>query len=165
MRAHLVAGLALLASLLAAPSARAELTLSASGGVGVELRPQQQLEAGNVMLAPGYRLLGGLLRPELGVAVAWEAARQLRPSRAGLELRPMLVVAPPLLPLYLRLVTSGVDLFSRRYRTVAYGGALGLQLQVAGLGVFAEAGILPRQLQERLRWVLEGRVGIVVALG
>lgn len=152
-----------LAALAAPRPARAGWTVAGSAGLGVEVSPEAQVQAGNLMGTVGYELLG-MLRPELGVVGSLEAARHGRPTQGGLEFRPMLVVQPPLLPVYGRLIVSGVDLFSSSRRTVAYGGALGLQLGVLGVKVFGEAGVLPRAQDGRYHWILEARAGLLFNL-
>jgi hypothetical protein len=122
------------------------------------MSPTHDQQATNIMIAPGFGLLG-LLRAELGIVGLYGAARAGDPSDLNLELRPMLVVSPPLLPVYGRVVLAAVNPFSSD-RTLAYGGALGLGVSLAGLGLFAELGVLPRSVASTMHWILEGRAGV-----
>ena len=159
---YLGVGLVALVAVAGRP-AQAGWTVAGSAGLGVEVSPETQVQAGNLMGTVGYEFLG-ILRPELGVVGSLEAARHGQPTQGGLEFRPMLVVQPPLVPIYGRLIVSGVDMFSSRRRTVAYGGALGLQLGVLSVKVFGEAGVLPRAQDGRYHWILEARAGLLFHL-
>jgi hypothetical protein len=151
MRMLLVASTFLM--LLAAPlSAHAGFGVEGSVGKGVALDPTKA-QPTNLMVAPGYGFL--FLRLQLGVAADLP---DVEASKFDLGLRPMLTLSPPILPLYARLVLAWNNLFHDS--TVAYGGALGFGLSFAGIGVFAEAGVLPRDYQDKLQWVIEGRAGV-----
>ena len=75
-----------------------------------------------------------------------------------IELRPMLVLDPPILPMYLRAIFAVTELLEDP--TVAYGGALGVGGSLFGLGIFAETGVLPRSKNDKFFWVIEGRIGV-----
>lgn len=150
------------ASTLAAPAAaRAGFILEASVGKGAQLSPDLQAEQVNIMLAPGVTILS-LLRLELGFV---NNLPDTENGKYNLELRPMVVVAPPLLPLYGRLIFAFTNLLGRDEleREIAYGAALGIKLGLGPIGVFAEAGLLPRSreinMKDEMSWVLEGRLG------
>jgi hypothetical protein len=151
---------ALLAALLALPArpARAGLGVEASLGYGYEVSPTTESQATNIMIAPGYDV-GGLLRAELGLVGLYGAARAGDTSGLNLEFRPMLVLSPPILPIYGRLVVAAVNPFSAD-RTLAYGGAAGISLGLGGVGVFGELGLLPRSVANAIHWVMEGRAGV-----
>ena len=157
---HLMCALfMLLASTWGMRTAQAGLTLSGSLGFGGEVSPAQRFAATNAMVAPGYDLFG-FIRTELGFVGTLEQVRAGNPLNVGWELRPMVVVTAPLLPLYLRLVFAAVDPFSNANRAWAYGGALGCGFALVGLGVFAEMGVLPRSVDRQMSWLLEGRAGV-----
>jgi len=101
-------------------------------------------------------------------------------TKTDLELRPMLSIVPPILPLYGRVIFLVSNLMERggSKREVAYGAAVGARIGtpsiglVPAMGVFAEVGALPRSrdfvavdsagtttTDSKLAWVLEGRVG------
>jgi hypothetical protein len=160
---HLIGTLLAAACLLASQRAEAGLTLSGSVGVGGQVSPNAQFQATNLMLAPGYDFLG-FVRPELGFVGTLEQVRAGNYLNVGWELRPMVVLTAPLIPLYARLIFAAVDPFSSTNRAYAYGGALGVGFALVGLGVFAEAGALPRSVQNTMSWVIEGRAGVYVGL-
>jgi len=66
-------------------------------------------------------------------------------SKFDLALRPMVVISPPLIPLYVRGIFAVNGLVEGPTR-IAYGGALGLSFGLFGVGVFLEAGYLPQDL-------------------
>jgi hypothetical protein len=93
-------------------------------------------------------------------------------SKTNLELRPMLSIVPPILPLYGRVIFVVNDLLKGKTE-IAYGAAAGLRIGtpsigfVPAMGVFAEVGALPRNrdfpngstTDSKLAWIVEGRVG------
>lgn len=161
---HHVLSSCLVAAVCAAPlaTAHAGLTLATSLGYGYQVSPTSQTDATSLMVAPGFGL-GSLLRLELGILGAWDAARAGNTAGLGLQFRPMLVVSPPVLPIYGRLVLAMVDPFAST-RTVAYGAAGGVSVSLGGLGLFAEAGVLPRSYNAVISWVVEGRAGLNIDL-
>ena len=147
-------------------AAHAGATLALSAGVGGQTAPSQRMPT-NVMLAPGYAL--GPIRAELGFVTALSDVPSPMTGKTSteLELRPMLVIAPPVSPLYGRVILAVTNLVDGP-RDVAYGGALGLSFGMLGANVFVEAGGLPRSVsvpqasggtKDELRWVVEGRLG------
>lgn len=142
--------------LLAAPAARAGWVVEGSIGKGVQLNPSVEAEQLNVMLAPGYAL--PFVRLELGLV---NNLPDLQASKYNLELRPMIAIVPPILPLYGRVIFAVTNLLGRddQKTELAYGGALGLKFGLGPIGVFGEAGLLPRSRMSKLSWVLEGRLG------
>lgn len=140
--------------------------LEGSVGVGAQLNPSVERTPVNVMLAPGYGF-AGIVKLELGLAAN---LADVQNSRFDLELRPMVVVSPPLFPLYLRGIVVVQNLIHGPTNP-GYGGALGLSFGLLGVGVFVEAGALARQVpvesatlptsnQDEYRWFLEGRAGV-----
>jgi hypothetical protein len=158
MRKHLFAFVLVIAAAVPLFSARPAhaIGVEASLGKGVSIDPVEAQPV-NVMVAPGVSLLW--LRLQLGVAADLPDVKE---SKFDLGLRPMLSLHPPLLPLYGRLIFAVNNLFHDELRTVAYGGALGLEIAIAGIGLFAEAGFLPRDPKGEVgfTWVVEGRAGI-----
>jgi hypothetical protein len=162
---------ALVAAALALPAAaRPDTTLALSAGTGTQTSPRERMPT-NVMLAPGYAL--GPIRAELGIvgALADVTSPTTGRTRAELELRPMLVLAPPASPLYARAILAVTNLVDGP-RDLAYGGALGLSFGMLGASAFVEAGALPRSIavaqagggtKDELRWVVEGRLGAMYA--
>ena len=133
--------------------------LSGSVGFGFEVHPDANPQAENMMLAFGLGFLGDILRPELGILTAygklWGKGRQT----FQYELRPMLRLGMPFLPLYGRLIFAGLSVFEDR-RNIAYGGALGLNFNAGPIAIFGEFGPLPRRVSGQTHWVLEARAGV-----
>jgi hypothetical protein len=134
--------------------ARAGFILEGSLAKGAMVSPDVKAEQTNIMLAPGLTVLS-MLRLQVGLA---GALPDVKGSKFDLQVRPMVTVSPPLLPLYGRLIFAVTNL--RDDAVLAYGGALGLSFELAGLGVFAEAAALPRSVNSQLQWVVEGRAGV-----
>ena len=154
MRKLLLASLFI--SCLAAPmAAHAGFGVEGSVGKGLVVSPDVQAEPTNLMVAPGISLLW--LRLQLGLVADLP---DVEDRDFDIGLRPMLTLSPPILPLYGRLVFAFNNLMDEDLRTVAYGAVVGLSFGLAGVGVFAEAGVLPRSLNSEMLWVLEGRAGI-----
>jgi hypothetical protein len=162
--------LALALALTTPAAASAGATLAFSVGSGWQTSPSERTPT-NVMLAPGWAI--GPLRAEVGLAAALADVTNPTTGRADteLEVRPMLVIAPPTVPVYGRAILAVTNLVDGP-RDVAYGGALGLSFDLAGAGVFVEAGVLPRSVtvalpaggtDDELRWFVEGRVGVSYA--
>ncbi len=127
-------------ALLAMPmAAQAGFVVEGSLGYGAQMRPSFEVEGQSLMLAPGYALLGEVLRLELGLVLN---RSQLDNGDFHMQLRPMLVIDPPILPFYVRGIVGFDDPFGDRQ--LAYGAALGVGGSVLGLGLFAEAAYLPR---------------------
>ena len=115
----------------------------------------------------------GMLKLELGLL---GNLGDVQNSKFDLELRPMVVISPPLVPLYLRAIFAVQNLIYGP-TTYAYGGALGLSFSLLGAGLFVEAGVLPRNVKidvvtnvpvvgtaahatrDEFRWFAEGRLG------
>jgi hypothetical protein len=170
----LLVGIAALGLATAPAAARAGAVVELSAGVGSQLQPSVARAPTSVMIAPGWSF-ASVLKLELGLAAA---LGDVRNARADVELRPMVVVSPPLFPLYLRGVLA-VQNLANGPTQVAYGGAVGLSFGVplAGLGLFAEVGLLPRNVtidlqsgapvvgstanatKDEFRWFAEGRLG------
>jgi hypothetical protein len=164
---------AAIAGLAAFPrDASAGFLLEGSVGSGAQLSPSVERTPVNVMLAPGWGF-AGLLKLELGLL---GNLGDVQNSKFDLELRPMVVVSPPLVPLYLRAIFAVQNLIDGP-TTYAYGGALGLSFSLFGAGLFVEAGVLPRNVKvdvvtnvpvvgtaahatrDEFRWFAEGRLG------
>ena len=146
----------LLLSLGAATTAHAGWVIEGSVGKGGRVNEPRGWEPTNVMVAPGYQFLG-FLRAQLGLV---GDLGDVQNSRFDLQLRPMLGIYPPILPLYARAIFAFQNVVLGP-RHAAIGGAVGIKLGLPfiGLGVFAEAGMLPRFTDSTTQAVVEGRVG------
>lgn len=143
----------------AAPSAAHAIGVELSAGKGVAFDPTKA-QPTNLMVAPGIQLLW--VRANLGLVADLP---DVEASKFDIGVRPMLSLHPPILPLYGKLVFAFNNLLDEGPgRSFAYGGALGLEIVFASLGVFAEAGFLPRNPKgdQGFTWVLEGRAGLSI---
>jgi hypothetical protein len=166
----------LIAMLLAPAAVRAGLVLDASVGKGYQTSSPKGWGQSNLMLAPGFAPSTPVLsmfQLQLGIVVDFSDKSG---SKTDMELRPMLTVAPPVVPLYGRLILVFNNLLGRTdQRELAYGAALGARVGIPsiaiipGFGVFAEVAALPRSHDygtesnggtvSKTFWVVEGRVG------
>jgi len=135
--------------------AHADWVMEGSVGEGGRVSAPRGWEPTNVMVAPGYALLG-MLRLQLGLV--GELA-DVKNSKFDLQLRPMVGFYPPIIPLYVRAIFAVESLLHTSH--VGVGGALGVKigLPFIGLGLFAEAGLVSRFVDSKTQSVLEGRVG------
>jgi len=80
-------------------------------------------------------------------------------SKFDLQLRPMIGIYPPILPLYARAIFAFQNLLhSPRHMAIGAAAGIKIGLPFIGLGVFAEAGVLPR-FASTTQMVVEGRLG------
>ncbi len=143
---------------LAPATAEAGFVLEGSLGKGAQVRPSPvAAEPTNVMIAPGYELLG-LLRLQLGMVAE---LGDVKNRDFDFQLRPMIGIYPPILPIYGRLIFAVQNLLGDGSTNVAVGGAVGIKIGIplTGLGVFVEAGVLPRFVDSETQTVVEGRAG------
>ena len=159
----LVLGVAALAMLAGPAPASAGPLLELSVGSGFRFQPKTiERIPTNLMLTGGYSF-AGTLKLELG-AVA--NLGDVENSDFEVDLRPMVVVAPPAFPVYLRAILGVTGLVDGP-RDINYGGALGWDLGALGVGVFIEAGALSRRIEvptatgtaKDTVWIAEGRIG------
>ncbi|MGC3999230.1 MAG: hypothetical protein QM767_18040 [Anaeromyxobacter sp.] len=147
---------ALLAGPVAAWAGPGVLELSA--GSGFLLEGENDRIPTNLMLTGGLDVLD-TVKLELGVVYNLD---DVEGSKSEVDLRPMVVVAPPLFPLYLRGIV-GVTGLKEGPTAMNYGGALGWRLGALGLGVFIEAGAMTRKVDtatgDDTLWIGEGRIG------
>jgi hypothetical protein len=134
-------------------AANAGMGVEASLGKGWEVQPDSQQQPLNLMVAPGYSFM--IVKLQVGLVADLPDVEN---SKFDIGVRPMLTISPPILPLYARLILAFNTL--KEDATLAYGGAVGLGFGLAGVGIFAEAGILPRNQNDQFRWVVEGRAGV-----
>lgn len=133
-------------ALVAATFIAVPLTARAGGIVSVSLGTGAVVSPGccgtrtptNIMVAPGYGL-GEMIRAELGVVGVLD---DVEGGEYNLSIRPMLVLDPPIIPIYVRAIFAVNNLLEGD-TSYTYGGAIGVGLSLLGLGIFAEAGILP----------------------
>jgi hypothetical protein len=177
MRKFLVA-VTLSTMFLIPTAARAGFLVDASLGKGYQAAPTPRgWEQLNLEIAPGYApSIPVLSMFQLQLGIVTDFADKAG-SSTNLELRPMLSIVPPILPIYGRVILEVNHLFERggSKREIAYGAAAGVRIGtpsigiVPAMGVFAEVGVLPRSRDfvdssgtgttSKVAWVLEGRVG------
>jgi hypothetical protein len=149
IQAALVLGLLSFAS-----AAHAGWIIEGSVGKGARVSPSPaQATQTNVMIAPGFTV--PFLRFEVGLL---NELPDLKDSKYNIEVRPMIVVAPPILPLYGRAIFAFTNLLHGDTH-FAWGAAGGVKIGIGPVGVFAEAGFLPRSIASTINWVIEGRLG------
>ncbi len=161
---RLVLSAAALALLAGPVAARAGAVLEFSAGSGFRWDPSPtERTPTNLMLAGGYSF-AHMLKLELGVV---GNLSDVKGSKFDVDLRPMLVVSPPLFPLYLRGIFAVTNLANGPQK-IQYGGALGFSFGLLGIGGFLEAGIVPRVVEittptgktDKTYRLAEGRVGV-----
>ncbi len=157
--AKLFPAFALSALLLAPLSAHADWMIEGSAGTGLTLSPHSgDRIPTNIMVAPGYKL--SFVRLQLGVV---GNLSDVKHSKFDLDLRPMVMVKPPLFPLYGRAIL-GVSGLVEGPSSLNYGGAVGARLGALGVGGFLEAGILSKRIKvndkDKDAWYAEGRIGV-----
>jgi len=175
MRKFLVAA-TLTAMILVPAAARAGFLVEASLGKGYQTSPTPHgWDQTNLNIAPGYAPsvpVLSMLRLQLGIVTDFGDGDRAG-AKTNLELRPMLSLVPPILPIYGRVIFLVNNLFDRNgaKREIAYGAAVGVRIGtpsvgvMPAIGVFAEVGLLPRNRDfggttgTKVAWVTEGRVG------
>ncbi len=135
--------------------AKAGFILESSIGKGLQVSPsvQKDLQPVNLLVAPGYGL-GKMIRAELGVVL--DLPKESKDL--NLRLRPMLVVDPPILPIYGRVILGVANLLDKS-RAFEFGGAIGAGGSLGPVGLFGEVGVIPQAASDGFVWLLEGRVG------
>lgn len=158
-------------------AARAGFLLEASYGKGYQVSPTPRFwEQSNLQIAPGYAPsvpVLSMIHFQLGIVM--DLADGSAANKTNMQLRPMIALVPPILPIYGRVIFAVNNLFEGK-REIAYGAAAGLRIGIPGvvilpgIGVFAEVGALPRKREyvadpvagttdSKFAWVVEGRVG------
>jgi hypothetical protein len=174
MRKFLVAA-TFTALILVPAAARAGFILEASAGKGYQVTSPRDWTQSNLMLAPGFASslpVLSMLKFQLGIAADFADKSG---TSTDLELRPMISLVPPILPLYGRLILVFNNLLERTgKRELAYGGAVGARIGlpsigfVPSFGVFGEVGALPRSheygtesggTESKMFWIVEARLG------
>jgi hypothetical protein len=169
MRKFLVAA-TFIAMILVPAAARAGFILEASYGKGYQVAPTPRFwEQSNLELSPGYAPslpVLSMIKFQLGIVMDIADGSAL--NKTNLQLRPMVSLVPPVLPIYGRVVFV-VNNLLKGDREFAYGGVVGARVGIPsitilpGVGVFAEVGYLPRSRDygdsSKFASVIEGRAG------
>jgi hypothetical protein len=167
MRKFVMAAVLTLSVLLPAVSQAGWVVEGSLGKGGQVSGPHREWERINFMVAPGVSIVS-LLRLQLGIVGDFADTSG---SKTDLELRPMISIVPPLLPIYGRAIFAIANLAGRggAKREFAYGAAGGVRFGLGPIGVFGEVGVLPRSREfenasgtgtsSKFVWIIEGRVG------
>jgi hypothetical protein len=148
------------AVILAVPlTANAGFIVEGSLGTGYGVSEPTGRVPTSVMIAPGYGL-GEMIRLELGLNFE---LGDVDFHSFDLQIRPMLVLDPPLLPFYVRGIVVFDNLIDDLDTNYGVGGALGMSFSLAGIGIFGEVAGIP-YLKDSTYWVVEGRAGIYYAM-
>ena len=153
---HKVSLLAIAVALVIPAAAKAGFVLEASLGRAAQVSPWNSDQPTNIELAPGFSI-ANIIKAELGFVVDMQKG-----AKTNLRLRPMLVINPPIIPLYGRLIVGYDNLFSGD-RHFEYGGAVGVSVSFTVVGVFAEVGYVPQHTDAGFQHFVEGRVGAALS--
>jgi hypothetical protein len=130
-------------------------------GQGLQLspRPVWAAQATSVAIAVGWSFAEPF---ELQLALVPQVDA-LKAGEFDFEVRSILKVSPSGFPMFGKLIAGITQLASGPQR-LALGGALGWQVHVGGVLLFAEIAMLPRAGLGRdgagkLQWIAEGRLG------
>ena len=137
---------------LAPQQAEAKFVLETSVGKGFSIKPDVAATPSTIMVAPGWGL-GSMLRLHVGFLTAFGDAED---ARLDFQIRPMLVIDPPVLPIYGRFIMAFINL--REHQEFAYGGAIGVGGSLGPIGLFGEFGIIP--VGEAAIILAEARAGV-----
>jgi len=149
---HKTSLLAVAVALAIPAAAKASIVVEASVGRAAQVSPWNSDQPTNLEIAPGIGI-GNMIKAELGFVVDWQNGQ-----KTNLRLRPMLVVSPPVIPLYGRLILGYDKMFSSD-RHLEFGGAVGVSFSVSAIGVFAEVGYVPQNTSAGVEHFVEGRLG------
>ncbi|MEL6340301.1 MAG: hypothetical protein AAFP04_12980 [Myxococcota bacterium] len=147
-------GVALVAVPQFAHAQSIELSLGSGFGFGDSIDDTQRIPT-NIMGTVGYELAAGLLEPQLGLVADFGDVDE---TDFDIQLRPQLKIAPPIIPIYGRLILSVVNIFGDGDTEVYYGGGLGLELPIPLVSPFIEAAVLPTSVEGLT--VFEARIGV-----
>lgn len=116
----------------------------------------------SVMLAPGIRALP-MFTLQLGLLTRPDEERG---RDVDLDLRPMILFNPPLVPFHLRAIASVPTVFDGT-KQIDVGGAVGTRFGLFGVSLFLEGGYLTRVVKYQddpygHEWMVEGRVGLAL---
>jgi len=153
---------AVLTSIVLLPAAsQAGWLLEGSVGKGYMVSSPRAWTQSNFMVAPGWSPpVLSLLHLQLGVAVDFADTSG---SKTNYELRPMIAICPPILPIFGRAIFAVQNLGGSGKTVWAYGAAGGVRFGLGPIGVFGEVGALPRSISSKFYWVAEARAGAYLA--
>jgi hypothetical protein len=155
----IVAGLTAL--MLIPAAAQAGWLVEGSLGKGYFVSKPRGWDQINFMVAPGWSPpVLSLIRLQLGVAVDFADKSN---SKTMYELRPMVSICPPILPIFGRAIVAIRNLGGDGDTVYAYGAAGGVRFGLGPIGVFGEVAALgqkiPAGTEKKFMWEVEGRAG------
>ena len=155
----IAAGLAAL--MLIPAAAQAGWLVEGSLGKGYVVNEPRQWDQLNLMVAPGWSPpVLSLVRVQLGFATAFADKSG---SKTNFELRPMVSICPPILPIFARAIVAIRNLGGNGDTVYAYGASVGVRFGLGPIGVFGEVGALGEKLptgtDKKFMWEVEGRAG------
>jgi hypothetical protein len=175
MRRFLVAATFMSAMTLVPAAARAGFVLEGSYGKPYQVTSPRAWGQSNLMLTPGYAPSAPILsmfQLQLGVAVDLVDKSG---TKTEMQLRPMLMFNPPIIPLYARAFVVFHNMLGRGgNHHPSLGAALGARIGIPsiavlpGFGVFAEVGAIGHSedygtesggTSSKVFWAVEGRAG------
>jgi hypothetical protein len=162
--------LSLLASPVTAHAGGLLFEASVGSGVRAGIGSTERIPT-NVMATLGYGFTD-MLKLEVGALANLgdaKASFSSSGSKLDVDLRGMVVIAPPLFPLYLRGI-AGVSSLKVKPATFTYGAALGVGFGLFGVGAFGEVGAMQHRYEIPVGagtvgkdgWQIEGRLGISI---
>jgi hypothetical protein len=162
----LLTAAALFTLVLVPATSQAGWVVEGSLGKGYQVSTPRAWQQLNFMVAPGWSLpVLSMIRLQLGIAADFADTSN---SNTDIELRPMVSICPPILPVFGRAILAVQNLRGPGKTVVAYGAAGGLRFGLGPIGVFGELGVLPRSMDipnasggssSKFLWVFEGRAG------
>jgi hypothetical protein len=159
---------AVLTTLVLIPTAsQAGWLVEGSLGKGYQVSTPRAWQQLNFMVAPGWSPpVLSLIRVQLGIAADFADTSK---STTNWELRPMVSICPPILPIFGRAILAVENLRGPGNTVWAYGFSGGARFGLGPIGVFGEIGVLPRSsdvpnasgtgTSSKFVWVIEGRAG------
>jgi hypothetical protein len=159
-------------TLLASPlAARAGFLFEASIGSGVRtgVGSNERIPT-NLMATVGFGITD-MLKLEVGGVANFgdvNGPDAAKPSSYDVDVRGMVVIAPPAFPLYFRGIYGATSLKVGPVKPT-YGGAVGIGFGLFGIGAFGELGALQRSYEVAVPgggsssekgWQIEGRFGL-----
>ena len=164
--------LALVSSPLAARAGGLLFEASVGSGVRAGIGDTERIPT-NVMATLGYGFTD-MLKLEVGALANLgdvSASYAAGGTKVDVDVRGMVVVSPPLFPLYVRGI-AGVTSLKAKPAKFTWGGAVGVGFGLFGIGAFGEVGAMQHTYQipvpvtgpdqEKKGWQIEGRLGISI---
>jgi hypothetical protein len=160
MRKLLIAA-GLTALMLIPAAAQAGWLVEGSLGKGYMVSTPRGWDQLNLMVAPGWSPpVLSLVRVQVGFATAFADKKD---SKTNFEVRPMVSICPPILPIFGRAIVAIRNLGGDGDTIYAYGASGGVRFGLGPIGIFGEVAALgqkvPTTTEKKFMWEVEGRAG------